>query len=366
MISSELSFFSYINSALGQAVLALITSLFVSLLATPVVIKIARDKQLMDKPNERSSHSSATPRLGGLAIFISVIISFTIWGNFLKIGGLQYILSATALLFFMGLKDDMIGTSNISKLLVQILSALILVFGADLHIGSLFGLFGIFQINEYLSVLLTTFVIVVIINSYNLIDGIDGLAAGIAIIASLAFGIWFFRVGWYSMCVLSVCLVGALIGFLRFNLSKTDKIFMGDAGSLLVGLIIAVFTVKFIQMNETPHDGGIYVKNAPIMAISVLIVPLFDTLRVFLLRALEGHSPFHADRRHIHHILIDKGFTHFRASIILYAATLVSAILVYLLFANTHITPTTIVATTLFGIYTYIFRKPENKTNDTP
>ena len=161
----------------------------------------------------------------------------------------------------------------------------------------------------------------------NLIDGIDGLAGGIGFIASFIFGIWFFINENFALSFLSASVCGALIGFLMFNFSKTKKIFMGDTGSLILGFLLTIFAIKYINLNQEVDESGqaLAYGSAPVIAVVVLIVPIFDTLRVFLVRILNKKSPFEGDRIHLHHILIDLGLSHLMATIILCFSTLVLA-----------------------------------------
>ena len=357
----------HIYSANGTIFFAFITSMIVCFLITPVVIKIVNLKQLMDEPNARSSHVKKTATLGGLSIFAAILIGYTIWGNFTLFHGLsmQYIISSLVILFFIGLKDDILELKPVSKLLAQILAALIVVYGAKLKISSLFGLFGIVHIHPYLAIALTVFIFVIIINSYNLIDGIDGLAASIGLVVTISFGFWFYKVGHTPLTILSACLAGALIGFMRYNFSRKEKIFMGDTGSMIVGFMLAVFTIKFIQMNEAPYTD-FYIPNAPTLAIAVLIVPLFDTLRVLSMRIIHRRPPFYPDRSHIHHILIDKGFSHIQASGLLFGSNILIILLTLYFLRDASPSWSALGIVGLFVLYSFIFRKSSSSANFNP
>ena len=176
---------------------------------------------------------------------------------------------------------------------------------------------GIYQVPFWFSILLTIFTILVIINAYNLIDGIDGLAGGIGAIASFTFGLWFYNYNQFSLCILSFSLFSALLAFLVYNFSPAN-IFMGDTGSLVVGIILAVLTVNFVELSfdSTPFEFPF--RSSPAMAIAILIYPLTDLMRVFMIRLIKRRSPFHADRNHIHHFLLDLGLTHREVSLTLY------------------------------------------------
>ena len=353
--------FQKLSYGSGSVVLAFVTSLIVCILITPVVIEVAKVKHLMDEPNHRSSHKHRTATLGGLSIFAAVLIGFTIWGNFVNTSGLQFIISSLIILFFISLNDDILGMSPLTKLFAQILAALIVVYGADLRIQGFFGIMGIETLPFELSAAMTVFVFVVVINCYNLIDGIDGLAASIGIVASAFFGLWFYLVGSYSVAVLASSLIGALCGFLRYNFSKERKIFMGDTGSMIIGFIIAVFTIKFISMNEVTHFDLFWIPNAPIIAVSVLIIPLFDTLRVFMMRISQGKSPFYPDRSHVHHILIDKNLKHWQASLILFLFNVMVVLLAVVFFKDMSTGASALFYLGFFVVYSFALYRPASK-----
>jgi UDP-N-acetylmuramyl pentapeptide phosphotransferase/UDP-N-acetylglucosamine-1-phosphate transferase len=151
----------------------------------------------------------------------------------------------------------------------------------------------------------------------NLIDGIDGLAAGVGFIASSVFGTWFIFANEYTMASLSFSLSGALLGFLIFNFSPA-KIFMGDSGSLIIGMFICVLSIKLIEYPLSRLDGFWIRISNPIIVIAALTYPLTDTLRIFIIRAAKGQSPFAADRNHLHHRLLDCGYSHVKTVLIIY------------------------------------------------
>jgi UDP-GlcNAc:undecaprenyl-phosphate GlcNAc-1-phosphate transferase len=296
-------------------ILAFLTSLIISFAAIPSIIKIAEIKHLFDEPDHRKTHASRTPTLGGIAIFAALVFSLTFWSTQTEIIELQYIICSIILLFFMGIKDDLFNLVAYKKLLGQLIASFILVHFAGIKITTFYGLFGIDDLQLLPSYILSIFTIVVITNSLNLIDGIDGLAALVGIIGSLCFGGWFLSAGVTQYAILASCMCGALIGFFHFNKSPS-KIFMGDTGSLIVGVVLSILAIKFIEMNrvlDRTHPNKVLA--VPIVTFGILVIPLFDTLRVFTLRILQGRSPLSADRNHIHHLLLQLGFSHMRATL---------------------------------------------------
>jgi UDP-N-acetylmuramyl pentapeptide phosphotransferase/UDP-N-acetylglucosamine-1-phosphate transferase len=294
-----------------------LTSLVITFTAIPAVIRVANLKHLFDEPDERKIHKSSTPTLGGIAIFAGMIFSLTFWSSQKEIIELQYIISSIILLFFIGLKDDLVNLVHYKKLIGQLMAAFILVHWADIRITSFFGLFGINDLNLIASYAFSIFVMVVITNAVNLIDGIDGLAATVGIVATLTFGTWFYLVDQTQYMILSGSVLGALFGFFHYNKSPA-KIFMGDTGSLILGITMSILAIKFIEMNRVLSLEDDYkIRGIPVVAISILIIPLFDTLRVFAIRILQGKSPFNPDRNHLHHMLVDLGFSHMKATSLL-------------------------------------------------
>ena len=311
--------------------LAFFTAFIITYFAIPSIIKVANVKHLFDEPGARKSHNSRVPTLGGIAIFAGLIFSFTFWSAEFHFQYIRYILSSIIVLFFVGIKDDLFPLSSGKKLLGQIFSAVIIVCFADMRIVNMYGILGLTSIPYWASLILSIFTIIVITNAYNLIDGIDGLAAGIGIIASLVFGVFFFFIeGYFVFSILAFTLTGSLLAFLKFNFQPA-KIFMGDTGSLIIGLILSVLAINFIKNGNQviPYFGSL--KAAPVLSICILIIPLFDTLRVFFIRMLKRKSPFSPDKKHIHHILIQIGLSHRYASITLYAANIFFIVLAFFL-----------------------------------
>lgn len=309
-----------------QVILTALTSFIICYFSIPSIIKVAKIKNIFDEPCERRRHKNNVPTLGGVAIFGSFIFSITFWANQNQIIELQYIIASLIILFLIGIKDDIIELVAYKKLLGQFFAACILVFFADIRITSLFGLLGVFELPYLVSSMLSLVGIIGITNSFNLIDGIDTLAGSIGALVLVYFGMWFFLSENFQYCIVSFSLVGSLLAFLCYNRTPS-KIFMGDTGSLLVGLVASVLAVKFVELNRSYVGNEMYrVFSAPAVALSILIIPIFDTFRVFLLRIMQGRSPFSSDRNHIHHILTDVGFTHIKTTLILLILNIIVSI----------------------------------------
>lgn len=312
-------------------ILSIITSFAVVALSIPSIIKVARAKNLYDYPDKRKSHNNTIPTLGGLAIFAGFVISVLVWTNFQNHPELKYVLAAIILMFFVGLKDDILVIAPNKKLIVQVVAALVLTVLGDIRFTNLQGFLGIHEIPYMVSILSSVFVIIVVLNGMNLIDGIDGLASGIGIVTSVAFGTWFYLNGFMDYTILLAALVGTLMAFFIYNVfGKENKIFMGDTGSLILGMVLSVVAIKFNELNLL-LDKSTILYSAPSISIGVLIIPLFDTIRVFIIRIMRGRSPFEADRNHVHHRLLQLGYSHLRATITIVFVNLIFIATVFLL-----------------------------------
>ncbi len=305
---------------------AFFTSLIVTFLSLPSLIKLAHKLHLLDVPDDRSSHQVSTPFLGGIAVFGGTFLSVILWLPFSNLVALKYILGSYLIIFMLGARDDVEPLTPLVKILGQLLVSCILVFGAGIRLTSLYGMFGIWEIPYLFSLFLTLFTIIVIINAVNLIDGIDALCSSFGLVAMAAFGTWFYLTDNMAYAILAATLGGSLIAFLRFNFPPA-KIFMGDTGSLFIGLTCAVMAIQFIEANGQTPLHHVRFASAPAIAMAVLILPLSDLLRVFFLRIMEGSSPFIPDRKHIHHILTDLGNSHARTTLILVGWNIASLIL---------------------------------------
>jgi UDP-GlcNAc:undecaprenyl-phosphate/decaprenyl-phosphate GlcNAc-1-phosphate transferase len=329
-----------------ELILGFTTSFFLVLLTMPSLIKVAKLKHLVDEPGEdRKLHRRSIPTLGGVMIFAGTIIGYSLWfpstdasqlGDIFKedtlgaLGEFKYLVVSMFILFFMGLKDDIIGVSPSKKLMIHFAVGIILVVMADIRITNFSGLFNVDLIPEWAQIILSLFTYIVIVNAINLIDGVDGLAAGIGIIACAAFTYWFYSKGDIPLALLAVALAGALFGFLFFNFNPA-RIFMGDSGSLIIGVVLYVLAVKLIEFPKDRLPDVMIGVSKPVLAMAILSYPLADTLRVFLFRALRGKSPFSADKNHIHHKLLSLGLGHKKTVFILYAFSLGIIILTFLM-----------------------------------
>ncbi|WP_165851342.1 MraY family glycosyltransferase [Brumimicrobium aurantiacum] len=307
-------------------------------------------KKIAAQPDHRSSHDVPTPNLGGIAFYVVLMISFYLIASakFFGIDNANPVYEASNLivalipgltiLFIVGLKDDIIALAPISKLLAQIISAALFVFHYSKSINNLYGFMGIEDINPILAGAIAVFILVAVINALNLIDGIDGLAATVSIIMFSTFGFAFFTISHTFLFSICLVMVGVLLAYLRYNLSSTQKIFMGDTGSMVLGFMLGVMAISFLSLDPTDlAKMPIRAENLPIVTGAILIIPFFDTVRVFIVRISKKKNPFKPDRSHIHHIIIDKfSISHRRASFVLGVSNFLVIILISLLAVSSN------------------------------
>lgn len=318
-------------------ILGFFTAFIVVLMTMPSLIKVARMKHLVDEPSGgRKLHQRSVPTIGGIIIFAALIFSYALWfpsaavagvpeagykSLYLMMGGaykdLKFIIAALVLLFFIGVKDDIVGFSPVKKLIGHMVVGYILVVTAGIRIRDMHGLFGIYELGDAVSIAFSLFVYIVLVNAFNLIDGVDGLAGGIGFISAMAYGAWLYWAGDVPLALLAVVLGGALLGFLVFNFHPA-RIFMGDSGSLIIGAIIAVLAMKVVDHDTHKLPMWLQHVPSPLFAMAVIAYPLVDTFRVFVVRTARGTSPFAADRNHIHHRLMAHGLGHRGTTMVLY------------------------------------------------
>lgn len=318
---------------------AAITSFVISFLIVPVIIKYSLKKNLLDIPGRRKIHKKVTPSLGGIAIFLGFFISCLIWIDFQYWGGdVKFILVALFIVFFIGVRDDLVPLRAIVKLMGQLMAIFLLIALSDIRLKSFYGIFGIHELPLLVSYALTVATIVVITNAFNLIDGIDGLAGSIATIALASFGTWFYLVGDGVFAILCFTLLGGILAFLIFNWDPSE-IFMGDTGALVIGMMLAILAIHFIDLNDSLPVNIPYKFRASVATAGcVIMIPLVDTVRIVILRLLKRQSPFQPDKNHVHHALLRLGNTHSRATTILVTTQLMFIVLAVVLYKFSEFT----------------------------
>ncbi|MDR0829004.1 MAG: undecaprenyl/decaprenyl-phosphate alpha-N-acetylglucosaminyl 1-phosphate transferase [Prevotellaceae bacterium] len=318
-------FFDFLNIAGKYPFIGTLVTFLAGLVLMPMVLRFAKRKNMVVRPNKRTSHNGAVPNIGGLDIFCSLLLVFITLLMFNRLSMPFFI--GFCLLFAIGFIDDRLILSPYWKLLGETICAFFLIFLADIRITSLYGIFGIDELPFWASYLLSYFVYITIVNALNLIDGIDGLASGLGIIYCLFFGFWFYLIGYEYNALFCFSAVGSLFVFFLYNVfgRSSRKIFMGDSGSLILGYLVTFFAFQFLDINANtlPHDKEVFrFLSAPAALICVLFIPLFDIVRVALTRIKHGISPLNADRNHIHHLLLRLGLNHNQVTAILLSISL--------------------------------------------
>ncbi len=317
-----------------------VISLIIVLAIMPLLRIIALKVHLVDKPNARKAHKGQVPLIGGLAIFFatfaSVLVAAPSWQS---IHTISFMLIAAGILLLIGVIDDKADLRASLKLTIQIALAYF-AFINGFRIETFYGIFGIYEIPIFAQYVITVFVITGVVNAFNLMDGIDGLAAGLAFIAFALFGWMAFLTGQYMLLSLFLSLIGALIGFMRFNFSTKVKVFMGDAGSLFIGLIMVLSAISLLQAAQGTSDIQLVLS----VVVGVLALPVFDSLRVYRRRAKNGYSPFRADRTHFHHLVLQLGIKQRSATLLIIT---ISGLLIALSIAIGTITSLTLVIISL-------------------
>ena len=295
-------------------------SLLIILLILPMIRALALKVNLTDIPNGRKVHRQPVPLVGGIAVFVAVslALTFAMFHGF-HLGEYVSIYLGATVLLIMGVADDKWDLGASLKLLIQLTLAHY-IYLQGFYIDTLLGVFGIYAIPHWLEYALTIVVVAGVVNAFNLMDGIDGLAASIAIFTLAMLGAFAYMLNLFNIMLICMSIMGALVGFLYYNFSKTRKIFMGDAGSLVLGFVMVVLAIALLQKAEQAARpdimyGGVF---------AVMALPVLDALRVFKNRIRRGKSPFAADKTHLHHLFLVTGLKH------KYITLLIAALLVFI------------------------------------
>ena len=315
-----------------DVLLSVIISFTITFFAIPAIMTVAERKKLFDIPDERKIHQTPIPSLGGLGIFAGFVLACLIVIPFQIAPEFQYFFAAAIVIFFLGLKDDILVISPIKKFIGQVIAAFLIIYKGGIQIDSMHGFMGIYELPEMFSLILTYFTVIVIINSFNLIDGIDGLAGTFGVMACVLLGLYFLQVNYTGYSILAFSMAGSTAAFLIFNFQPA-KIFMGDTGSMLIGMVLSILVIKFIDISQL-NSISFPVNASPAIGFTILMVPLLDTLRVFAIRMYHRRSPFSPDRNHVHHLLLDRGLSH-RAITVLLASINFFFVLAVFSFRNT-------------------------------
>lgn len=296
---------------INQIIFVFIWVFILSYVFFPLIRRIIISLKIKNNVLSRSSHEGYVPNFGGLVFFISYFSVFFLIPDFRESNTTFVLLASMAVIFVTGFLDDLITLSPKLKLVGQLISATIVLVEPQLTINSLYGFLGIYEFSFFYSTIGTVFFLVLLINAFNLIDGIDGLTAITGIVISVFYSLIFFKASQFLFFTICITNIAMLLAFLRYNFSKRKKIFMGDTGSLLLGLVLGILTIKIMSLNLIALNTFSFPqRKVPLLLMGILFIPILDTFRVLIIRYLNGKPIFEADRNHLHHILIDAGFSH--------------------------------------------------------
>lgn len=320
------------------------------MLAIPVLIKLLLQWKLFDSPGDHKIHGVFKPSMGGVAIMLGVVFTLIIALPFSEWVELKYFFVALAVMFITGLRDDILVLTPMGKLVGQLLPiAILVVFGKTV-------LNSFYDLNPSVwptavSWGISVFTLVILTNAYNLIDGLDGLAGSVALVIFAFFGVWFYGVNDVHMATLALAFAGSIMAFLFFNW-QPSKLFMGDTGTLSIGFVLAFLAITAINQNYSlPSGHPLHFSASISTALCILIVPVFDTVRVILLRLQKLQSPFKADRNHLHHQFIRLGFTHSQTTVFIVGINLIFIAMAWILRKQSDVVILPVVAGICFCIH---------------
>lgn len=298
-------------------ILAILTAFAVGVLLTPILISVLKKARIGDAPGGRKIHKKFTPSMGGISIILAAFVALAIWGWQFPLPDIRYLLGAIGLMFFVGLRDDVVELSAKHKLGLQLVAVLLVVVAGDIRIKEFHGFMGFETLPIWFSYTFSAFVLLALTNAFNLIDGLDGLASTVGGLTLLLLGTWFYIQGLESFALLSFILIGGIGAFMVFNWHPA-KIFMGDTGSLTLGFAIGSLVIAFMEYNAALPKGAFGRFEPTFTAgIVLMIYPLYDMARVFTLRIRKGKHPMSADKSHVHHFLMRSGLKHNEVALLL-------------------------------------------------
>lgn len=340
------------------------SAFIVAFLFFPVLIKLLSARRIFDTPGKHKIHHHYVPSLGGICILLGAGFSLLIGLPFAQWFTYKFFFISVALMFITGLRDDILTLTPGEKLIGQMLPVILVVVFGETLLSSFYGtIFPGLTFAVSIAWIVTIFAIVILTNAYNLIDGIDGLAGTIGVTALTFFGVWFYLIGDEYAALIALSFMGATGAFLWFNW-QPSRIFMGDTGALVIGFVLSVLAVRFINVNfELPESSSLKFQSSIGTALCILIVPVFDTARVIVLRIIRLQSPFRADHSHLHHQLLHLGLSHARAVLVLAAINLLFIAMAIILRSrgDALILPIVLLACVLISVLIQVARKRSDR-----
>ncbi len=344
-----------------QILLPAVVAFIATVWFQPHILRIAKYKNIVDNPDARKLQRIPIPVMGGVVVVFGILVgimSYSIFGNF---NNMFAVIAAVVVIMFVGLVDDIHSLSPRIRFIIEIFIVLYLVYATGNQINNFHDLWGVAILPRWASVPLTVFACVGIINAINLIDGVDGYSSGYCVMASLYFGFTFFKLGNMQMVTLAAIMIAALIPFFCCNVfGKHSKMFIGDAGTLSMGVLISTFVRNMLTATTDPTPIASNLGLIP-LSLAIMSIPIFDTLRVMSARIVRGTSPFYPDKTHLHHAFIDLGFSHIGTTVsILCMNTIVVATwyIAYKLGVSVNVQLYIVIAMSAlatFGLYRFIY-----------
>ena len=333
-----------------------LSSFITTLLLIPRIRNTTLKLGFIDNPDSRSSHTNSIPTLGGIAFYISLILTLFILQKKINSSIIITLLVSLSIIFFTGLKDDLKNISPKIKMMGQLIAVSLLMIHSEFYIFSLHGFLGIHELPTFIGIPISIFLLIAVINAYNLIDGIDGLASIVGIVVAFSFAMLFYNLELYSYVSICIALISMLLAFLRYNFSERKKIFMGDTGSLVIGFFLGLLGLRLLSLDfDTLPFIAIPRNSIPLLVLAILIVPTFDVSRVIFIRVIKKMSITSPDRNHIHHLLIDTGLSHKKASLLVGGVNFFIVFLMYFSLKIGGFNISIILFCLLFLVFSYLF-----------
>ena len=312
------------ESMIAVIPIALVSSIAAVMWIHPRLVKIALMKNIVDKPNARKLQRYPVPVLGGVAVFFGIALGACIACSYAGCLSPLSLVAAMVIMLYTGTMDDILDLEPWLRLAIEVGVVLLLIFSSHTTINSLHSLWGVERIASVVAIPLTVVAAVGIINAINLVDGVNGLSSTLVIMASAAFGLLFYRVGDMPMLILATVTIGALLPFLFHNLfGGASKMFIGDGGTMVMGVVMASFVVNTLGYESHIVQGIGPSFGVVAFVLAVVAIPVFDTLRVMAGRLLRGTSPLRADRTHLHHLFLEMGYSHSGTTLAIVALNIV-------------------------------------------
>lgn len=289
-------------------IVSVIISLFCASWIYPYILKVAKTKGIVDNPDARKLQRVPIPVMGGMVVVFGIVtglMGLNLFGGF---DGMFPIITSIIVILVVGLIDDMISMSPRARFVVEIALVLFIMFSTGNQLNDFHGLWGVYSVPDYISVPLTVIACVGIINAINLIDGVDGYSSGYSMVSCILFGTMFYALGDIKMMALAAVVAISLVPFFMHNVfGKLSKMFIGDAGTLSLGIIFSVLVIDILSTKVIDESSNL---GLVAFTMAVLCTPVFDTVRVMVSRIMKGKSPFNPDKTHLHHLFIELGFSH--------------------------------------------------------